>query len=78
MMSLGMDNAVYQEYQEGSKSKSSINTKAAISAATTFLSGSVASLAQKEEDRDVWFKEQIARVNEVLLSSLSPLPHLSE
>lgn len=72
-----MDNAVYQEYQEG-KSKSSINAKAAISAATTFLSGSVASLAQKEEDRDVWFKEQISRVNEVRESSLLPFSHPSE
>jgi hypothetical protein len=72
-----MDNTVYQEYQEG-KSKSSLNTKAAISAATTFLSGSVASLAQKEEDRDVWFKDQIEKVNEVpfpppFLPSTSPL-----
>lgn len=62
----GLDNALYQEYQEdkSAKSKSPLNTKAAIAAATTLFSGSVATLAQKEEEREHWFKEQIDKTTE--------------
>jgi hypothetical protein len=71
-----LDNAVYRDYHEAAagKSRSAINTKAAISAATTFLSGSASSLAQKEVDQDLWFKEQIETTNEV---PLPPSPLLS-
>lgn len=65
-----LNDELYRDFHEstiGSNKSPTSNTKSVLTAATTFLNGSVSTLAQREEERDVWFKEQKQKITEVFI-----------